>query len=193
MGKFDNISILILAAGSSKRLKEPKQLLRFNDDSLLRRAIKKSLELTENIYVVLGHRSELCQEDISDLKVKILYNDNYKKGMGSSISFGISNIQNSSNVLIMLCDQPLIPIDHYLNMIKKFNENNTIVCSKYNKQYAVPSIFPRSSFSSLLQLSGDKGAKSILNESEVEFILLKDEYAIDIDTPDDYKKLCKII
>ena len=187
MEKFNNLAILILAAGTSSRLGEPKQLLKVGEETLVQLTIKKALELSSNVRVVLGHKSDEIKNEIIEYPISIIINPKYKEGMGSSLAYGMSNFFEANKVLIMLCDQPLIPLTHYKKLIKKSLENeNLIICSKYQNKFAVPSIFPKKYFNILKELKGDKGARKFLEENPLDFVLLEDKYSMDIDTKKDY-------
>lgn len=183
MKKSKNLAIIILAAGTSSRLGKPKQLIKYKGESLLQIAVKKALKLSNNIFVVLGYEKEKCEEDIKDLNTKIVFNPNYIKGMGTSISCGIRYTRDFDNTLIMLCDQPLLPDEHFKSL-KDFIDNKTIIASLYkdNQNPTVPAIFPKKYYEKLLILDEDKGAKEILREEEVKPILIDKKYSIDIDT-----------
>ncbi|MGP2655505.1 nucleotidyltransferase family protein [Malaciobacter sp. WC5094] len=192
MEKFNNLTVLILAAGQSTRLKESKQLLTFKNESLLKIATKKAMILTSNILVVLGHNADKCINEIKGLNVEYKINNNYEEGMGSSLSFGISQISKTQKVLVMLCDMPLLPISHLKNLIKKSNEvKDMIICSKYNKSIGVPCVFPKEYIYTLKNLKGHEGAKKLIKEENYISIELEDSLAIDIDTKEDYIKLIK--
>lgn len=187
MEKSNNLAILILAAGTSSRLGEPKQLLKVGEETLVQLTIKKALELSSNVRVVLGHKSDEIIKEIIDFPISIIINSTYKEGMGNSISCGMFNFFESQKVLIMLCDQPLIPLNHYKKLIEKSSENkNLIICSKYQNKLAVPSIFPKNYFNMLKELKGDKGARKFFEENPLDFVLLEDKYSMDIDTKKDY-------
>ncbi|WP_121628517.1 nucleotidyltransferase family protein [Poseidonibacter antarcticus] len=187
MEKSNNLAVLILAAGTSSRLGEPKQLLKVGNETLIQIAVKKALKISSNVKVVLGHKNDEIKNEIIDFPISIMVNSNYKEGMGSSISYCIPYFLEFEKVLIMLCDQPLIPLNHYQKLIKKSSENkNLIICSKYQNRFAVPSIFPKIYFKMLENLKGDKGAKKFLEENPLDFVLLEDKYSIDIDTKKDY-------
>lgn len=183
MKKSKNLAIIILAAGTSSRLGKPKQLIKYKGESLLQIAVKKALKLSNNIFVVLGYEKEKCEEDIKDLNTKIVFNPNYIKGMGTSISCGIRYTRDFDNTLIMLCDQPLLTDEHFKSL-KNFIDNKTIIASLYkdNQNPTVPAIFPKKYYEKLLILDEDKGAKEILREEEVKPILIDKKYSIDIDT-----------
>ncbi len=191
MEKSINLAVLILAAGTSSRLGEPKQLLKLKGKTLINIAIEKAFELTSNVTVVLGHKNDEVKKEIENKNINILTNPNYDEGMGNTIAFGISNIKEKK-VLIMLCDQPLIPIEHYENLIKLSNENkDKIICSQYKNQYAVPTIFPKEYFEELKKLKGNKGAKQLFFKYEPISFTLDDKYSIDVDTKEDWQKLLK--
>lgn len=140
--KYD-LSILILAAGSSTRLGEPKQLLPVKGQTLLSYIVKKALNLSPYVNVVLGHEYSKCFNRIFRLPITCIHNKEYAKGMGSSISCGINKLDDTKPILIMLCDQPLIPLEHYEKLIQSYYEHdNKIVGSLYSSNITVPAIFP---------------------------------------------------
>eukprot|EP01029_Cantina_marsupialis_P007424 TRINITY_DN182389_c0_g1_i4.p1 TRINITY_DN182389_c0_g1~~TRINITY_DN182389_c0_g1_i4.p1 ORF type:complete len:199 (+),score=33.74 TRINITY_DN182389_c0_g1_i4:369-965(+) len=187
--KTNKLAIVILAAGKSSRLGEPKQLLKIDGETLLKNTVKKALTLSDDVKVVLGANSSLCKEQIKDFDVDILENKDFDSGMASSLKLGISSIKEKT-VLIMLCDMPLVPITHYEKLIEKYFENQElIVCSKYKNDFFVPAIFPYKYLDEFKKLSGDKGAKKIIMQNPKEFVLLDDKYSLDIDTKEDFKKV----
>lgn len=183
------LAIIILAAGKSSRLGLiTKQLLKYKGETLLKRACRKANELSNDIFVVLGHEKEACQKELKDSKVKILFNKDYEKGIGSSISYGISHTKNYENTLIMLCDQPFISKKHLQNL-KNSIDNDTIIATKYEhaNSSTVPAIFPKKYYEKLLELNEDKGAKSIIKNEKCIDVKLEKERSVDIDTNEDIK------
>lgn len=190
MEKSNNFAVLILAAGTSSRLGEPKQLLKIKDETLIHIAVKKALKLTNDVKVVLGHKSHEIMQEIKHFDISIAVNPNYEQGMGSAISFGMKDFSESKKVLIMLCDQPLIPLSHYNLLIKKSIENeDLIICSKYQDRFAVPSLFPKIYHKNLLELKGDEGARKLLKNNPIAYITLDDKFSVDIDTKEDFENL----
>lgn len=190
MQKSKNLAVLILAAGTSSRLGKAKQLLNYKNESLLKIAIKKALKISDNVFVVLGHKKEECLKEIEEFDINILYNEKYKLGIGSSISFGISHTKDFSNTMILLCDQPFLEFKH-LNILKNSINNKNIIATQYeqNTISTVPAIFPKEYCEELLKLKEDKGAKSILNKNICINIKLEKKQSIDIDTQEDLSKL----
>ncbi len=191
MEKSNDLAVLILAAGSSSRLGEPKQLLNYKGESLLKIIVKKALEISSNIFVVLGHEKEKCEEELKNFKnLNILYNENHKKGMGTSISLGIENTKYFENTMILLVDQPFLPLIH-LQVLKENIQNKSIIATSYgeNQKPKVPAIFPKIYYEELSKLDKDFGAKEILEKESCINIRLEKDFSIDIDTFEDMKFL----
>ncbi|MDD2267315.1 nucleotidyltransferase family protein [Sulfuricurvum sp.] len=185
-----NFAILILAAGTSKRLGFPKQLVKYKGATLLEHAVSTALFISPNVYVVLGYAYEECAKALDRLPVATLYNPNYAEGMGNTIAFGIEQLQNYKHVLIMLCDQPYIPMNHFLAMKDTMMQNpQSIISSYYNDQPGVPAIFPDETFSALALLRGDKGAKTLLSSFHSKYVSIESKYMMDIDSIEDLVKL----
>lgn len=188
MSKKD-LAILILAAGSSKRLGQAKQLVKYKNESLLEISVKKALRVTTNVFVVLGHEKQKCEKEISKYDVNILYNKNYEDGIGSSLSFGIENTKEYENTLVTLCDQPFIPLNHFFKLTKEIDKNK-IITTKYStsQNSTVPAIFPKKYYNELIKLNCDFGAKELLKNTCCCNIELDKSLAVDIDTIEDIYK-----
>lgn len=187
------IGIIILAAGESKRLGQPKQLLKFKNETLIRRAVKTAIQTkAEKAVVVLGANFEPVKNEISDLDCEIVFNENWKSGMSSTIKTGLEKMLETapeiSAAIISLCDQPLIESEHFDELIEKFSHTNKpIVSAFYKNKFAVPALFSKEIFPELLKLEGDRGARNLLNDDSenIEKIEMP-EAAFDIDTPEDF-------
>ena len=188
------ISILILAAGSSSRLGQPKQLVEFEGITLIERITHTALSVSEDVLVVLGANIELIKpklEAFSD-RINIIKNPDWQEGMGTSIRVGMENLASKSDaVIILLSDQPLISQVLLQNMMQTFaNKKFPIIACDYGGQLGVPILFGKSFFPELLKLKGEQGAKSFLKNypREIATVSFK-EGLFDIDTPEDLKKL----
>lgn len=191
MQNSKDLAVVILAAGISSRLGNiTKQLLVYKNETLLKIAVKKALEISKDVFVVLGYEKEKCKKELEDFDVNIIYNSNYKKGMGSTLSLGIKHTKEFNYTMIILCDQPFIPISHF-QALKENIQNENIIASLYekNKSAKVPAIFPKKYYDELLKLDADFGAKEILQKESCINIQLKKDFCIDIDTLEDMKFL----
>lgn len=199
MSKSQNIAILIPAAGASKRIGSPKQLLKWGNTTLIAHAIETAnASNVVDIFVVLGAYYDRIKPEIEPYTAQILKNENWEIGLGSSIAVGVNHIMNSGknykSVLIMLVDQPLI-VPFYLNaMISKFVDGkHEILATSYgNGKYGVPALFDKKYFKKLITLSDDQGAQDLIKQymkhvSSVDIVPL----ISDIDTEEDYDKIYK--
>jgi len=190
------VAILILAAGEGSRMGSVKQLLAVGNTNLLGTVLQNSLKSnTSGVYCVLGAHADKIRKNIQEFDVKVIMNDHWKEGLSSSIATGVSYIQENEPqidaVLIVLGDQPLVNLDYINQIISSYQKNSKfITASIYNGNFGVPAIFPRKWFDRLLSLTGDKGAKLLLNDERENIISIASENQLkDIDTPEDYKQL----
>lgn len=189
-------NIIILAAGASTRMGQPKQLLQYNEASLIQHAIDEALAAgAQKVLVVLGAGAEKISEQINKRQANILYNKNWEEGMASSIREGVQqSVLLSANVdavILMVCDQPYVNAALLRNIVSRHVESGKqIVASQYKDTLGTPVLFQKSFFPELLKLKGDTGAKAILmdNKDQVEPVRfpLGD---IDIDNQADYEML----
>ncbi|WP_400078469.1 NTP transferase domain-containing protein [Winogradskyella sp. R77965] len=188
-----NITILVLAAGSSTRMYTAKQLLPFGNTTLLGLVIENALNSDVNkAYCVLGANYKAVEKSISKYKIETIFNPEYKSGLSSSIVAGIQHISNQKfdAVLLLLGDQPFITTQYINSMIATYkNHEEKIVVSTYNKTYGVPAIISKTHFDELLKLQGDKGAKAFLNSNRQDIVSLDNANLVDIDTKEDYQEL----
>ncbi|WP_411895524.1 nucleotidyltransferase family protein [Winogradskyella sp. A2] len=186
-------AILILAAGNSKRMGTPKQLLKIGQTTMLGKVINNSLESRANsINVVLGANAKMIIPKLPE-SVNTMMNEKFENGLSSSINIGVKNLLDFDSILIALGDQPFVNANYFNEMIKVSAKNpDKIVASNYIKYNGVPAIFPKKYYSKLLELSGDQGAKKILNSNFNPVIVLKTPVnLVDVDTPHDYENINK--
>lgn len=185
-------AILLIAAGASKRLGSPKQLLLYKKQTLLQNTLAKLFALkTQNVCIVLGAYFDRIHPLIRHLPITIIRNNDWQEGMGSSISAGISHLRQEKHiekVLITLVDLPFFEAINYKNLLDIHASGITV--TKYTDNKGVPAVFDKTYFKELNALSGDKGAKSIIsaNKNDVKYYEPNIAY-FDIDTLSDYEKL----
>ena len=104
-----NTAIIVLAAGNSTRLGEPKQLLNFKNKTLLQHILDeaKSANL-DPVICVTGYEADRIAETIADTGITIVYNKQWKEGMGTGISAGIKQLLHADvdSVVLAVSDQP---------------------------------------------------------------------------------------
>jgi molybdenum cofactor cytidylyltransferase len=161
-----NTGIVILAAGGSARLGQPKQLLQFEGESLLKRIARVALESScDPVVVVLGAHADLCVVEVADLPLQIVQNENWVNGMASSIRAGLEALRafapHIDAVILLVCDQPHISAHLLDRLVSNCNSAETIVASQYADTLGVPALFTAAHFPELMNLRGDAGAKAL--------------------------------
>jgi molybdenum cofactor cytidylyltransferase len=189
--------IIILAAGASSRMQQPKQLLPFGNEFLLTHTIKEAQKSTLPVIVVLGANANEIEQKIKNLEVEIVVNNNWEKGLSSSIKAGlqkaIDNFAEMNNCILAVCDQPYISSLLFLELLdEKDRSGKNIVASAYSDTLGTPSLFDKKYFPELLQMEGDHGAKTLLKKYASEVASVKFEKGrFDVDTQKDYEEFLK--
>jgi molybdenum cofactor cytidylyltransferase len=190
------IGIVVLAAGGSRRMNgEPKQLLKFEGHSLIRRAAETAFAVAPgSVCVVLGANAESSRTEIAGLSVDIVVNPNWQQGIGSSIKTGIARLLDFAPdvdaAIITLCDQPLITPTAVQRLIDSYTQTLApVAAAEYEGTIGVPALFSSALFGKLLELSGDTGAKTVIRNSPVVEKVAMPEAALDIDTNQDLQRL----
>ena len=188
-----SIVAAILAAGTSSRLGQPKQLLKLDGESLIRRAARAVLEAqVERVLIIVGRDAALIEAQLSDLSVEIVVNSDWSEGMASSVRAAVAALANSSHgdgLLLTPCDLPLLSSAHLRALVEKYqSENAPIVASRYNETLGAPLIIARELWPELLELRGDVGARRVIARHEASFIEWP-QGAFDVDTRADWEKL----
>ncbi len=190
------IPVLLLAAGSSTRMGQPKQLLPWGNTTLIEHQIRSLIKTGNPVNVILGFSANLIIPLIENYTVNIFNNNEWERGMGSSISFGIlqiiSKYPGADGVLISLLDQPLVPTSYFKKMSEMFQPGfRQILVSKSDAGWTgVPVLFDKCYFKDLSELRKDEGAKKIIQQHEENVIILEGgEIMDDIDSPESYKQL----
>ncbi|TVZ59493.1 molybdenum cofactor cytidylyltransferase [Flavobacteriaceae bacterium MAR_2010_105] len=193
---MSKIAILILAAGGSSRMGQPKQLLKWGKNSLLGHTIENVLKTnTHEIIVVLGANFNSVKQEIKNYQVTILNNKDWSQGLGTSIAYGVHYLLESSSsvdgVLIVLADQPFVDRDYLEKMMTSFSSSRKqILATAYDDDIqGVPVLFDASYFEELSKLTGDVGAKQCIKRHQL-FVktLVPPVKNVDLDTLEDYEK-----
>lgn len=191
-----DIPVILLAAGSSSRMGQPKQLLLWGEQTLIEHQLTRLIALARPVFVVLGAHADLILPVVSRLPVNVVVNTNWESGMGSSVACGIARLEqaepNAEGTLITLVDQPLVPAKHYNKLLETFvpGSQQIIASTSAEGWTGVPAIFDKRYFGELKNLRGEKGAKTIIQNypSRITKVFCS-EIIKDIDTLEAYQKL----
>ena len=178
---------------------QSKQLLKVNGKSLLYKSVKAVADCKAgNVVVVLGNNFESHKTEIKNFfSVEIIENREWQKGMGNALKCGLSYLLKKdpklNQVLICVCDQPLLSTEHLQNIISTAkNCEESIVASYYSTTAGVPGLFKSNFFDQLLSIHDQDGAKSIVqkNLNKVKTVDFPGG-EIDLDTWSDYETFLK--
>ena len=188
------IKKILLAAGKSERFGEKNKLSEIvNGKPIINNILDTLLEIfdTSELTIIVGHEQKIIKNLINNEKIKILENINYKKGIGTSISLAVKNLETDiKGVMIIPADMPYITSKDLMNLENKFWEYNCekVIIPQYNSKTGNPVILPRIYFDTLKNLKNDFGAKSLIAKKDI--ISLKTGFGtiLDIDTRDELDK-----
>ena len=189
------ISAILLAAGQSKRMVgENKLAKKIQGVPLIKHSVKNILAASiDELISVLGYQKEIIEKLIDkNNKIKFVFNKDFESGMASSIKTGLDNLSEKTEAFfICLGDMPMVNHDIYNQLIKS-KDNNEIIVPNYKRQQGNPVLFNKSMKGKIMNITGDVGAKKILELNKDKILNLEiDEQSITkgFDTQDNFNSL----
>ncbi len=192
------VGAIILAAGKSIRMGEPKQLLRLRESTVLGTTVAniRGVGLDE-VILVLGSFAEAIQQQFPPSAfegLKVVVNQAYGQGMASSLREGLSALHPRIDAaLIVLADQPFIRPETFGQIVHQYHRSNAqIVIPTYKGSRGNPVLLDRSVFPEVMALSGDIGCRAIFGSHPEGIVKVEvDDVGIllDIDNKADYERL----
>ena len=150
---------VVLAAGASRRLGEPKQLLVIGGETLLERAVRTARQAgCSPVVVVLGAEAERIRERCDLGGAQVIENPEWPDGMASSVRAGVEAARHADGIVLMTCDQPAVTAEH----LRAVMASGEVMASAYSGRRGVPAYFPETNFPALMKLAGDSGARELL-------------------------------
>lgn len=143
---------------------------------------------------VIGHDVETVLGAVAAAPGFVVVNENYEKGLGSSIAVAARTCQKYADaILLLLADQPRITAEHLQSLVDEWTgADDEIVATAFAETLGPPVLFPSATFSALTSLSGDQGARAILRDRLFSIKTVRFEAAaVDIDTPADLASLLR--
>lgn len=185
-------ALILLAAGDSRRMGRPKQLLPIGGKPLLRHVAEAALASPATpVIVVLGAQAEEVGLSLRSLAVHPVVNVGWTEGMGSSLRVGMEMLASlapgSQGVVIALADQPGFSREHVERLLEIHRSSGrSIVAARHAGQLMPPAFFAASHFAELRNMSGDAGARMLFRRHADKLAAMEADGLPDLDTPEDY-------
>ena len=189
------VSAIVLAAGESKRMDRKKEILPIAGEPMIRIVLRKLLESRkiDEVIVVLGHRADevgAALSGVTDERLELVGNRRFAEGMGTSLAQGVSACSwGTDAIVVALADAPFFRLRDVESLIDSHASEGGIVVPVFQGRRGHPVVFDSRYREELEQLSGDAGARHILERSEEdirEVALDDDGFLVDVDDPEDY-------
>lgn len=196
------IAGLVLAAGLSRRLGQPKQLLRLGGRTLVNWPLAALRDVgVDPLVLVIGHREEEVMRAIDVRDVRVVVNPRFVEGLSTSLKFGILSIATLcpevQGALVLAGDQPLVGPELLRALIDEFDRGtHPIVATAHADHTGVPMLLGRDSWPLLDLIGEDQGARALLRARSdlVSTVAASDErMALDVDTMADYQRLLALV
>ncbi len=191
------VTALVLAAGSSKRLGQPKQLLPYGKTTLLGAVLERAEESEDldEVLLVLGNAAEAVRASVTLHRARAVYNPEFGEGCAASYRTGLASTDSRAGaVMILLGDQPGLSAEAIHQVAESWRqEGGKIVLASYLGRRGHPLIFDRQLFPELEQLHGDKAAWKLTDQHPdwVREVELGQPMPADVDTRADYEALAQ--
>jgi len=184
---------IILAAGGSERLGQPKQLLDWCGEPFVVQVVQNALTAgLAPIFVVTGSDSEAIQDVLASLPVTCVYNPDWAKGQSTSMKVGLAALpERCDRVMFLLSDQPQVSPILIRQLIERHNSQRmAITAPLVQGQRGNPVLFERETFGALLTIEGDRGGRAVFSKFKVDYVPWMDRRDIyDVDREADIAKL----
>jgi len=202
---------IVLAAGESRRMGQPKQLLDYHGQPFVRAAAATALAAgLSPVIVVTGANAEAVEAAVRDLPARIIRNRDWPKGQGSSIRAGLADLTQpppslrdtspksfgygggrEGAAIFLLADQPQVTTAVLRALVERHSQDLApVVAPLVRGQRANPVLFDRLTFPALLKLSGDLGGRALFSQYPPAYLPWHDEsLLVDADRPEDLEKL----
>jgi molybdenum cofactor cytidylyltransferase len=184
---------IILAAGASMRMGQPKPLLMWRGESFIRRIARTALGAgLSPVVIVVGEHTAEIRAAVADLPVTLIHNPDWEAGQSTSVRCGFRSLPDTiGSAIFLLADQPHIPIE----LVKALSDRHAqalspIVAPLIDDRRGNPVLFDRVTFAELQLLTGDVGGRAVFAKHPIAYVPWHDaDLLLDVDTPEDYQRL----
>ena len=193
----ERIAVILLAAGASRRMGRPKQLLKFRGEAMIERLTRLACALPARpVVLVLGARAARITDEVTfHSEAELVVNPDWKAGMSTSVRAGLRRAlaidPDLGGALFMVVDQPFVDEVLLRRLLDGYRRTHApIVAARYDDRPGVPALFDRTLFPELEALVGDRGARPLFDRHRTTLQTVPfPRGRFDLDTPEDYRKL----
>jgi molybdenum cofactor cytidylyltransferase len=187
------ISAIVLAAGAATRFGRTKQVERLRGKPLAQHAVDAAAGAgVDEIIVVLGHDAELVSSTIHlPGAARAVVNRDHSNGMAGSLALGLRALNDRSDAaVVLLADQPGIRSDHVVALVRLYGDTGAPIVRIRFRDAPGPALFARSVWPEVEALTGDTGARVLLDAQpeRVSWVALDEDAPRDVDVPEDLDK-----
>ena len=181
------IAGIVLAAGESKRMGRPKQLIDLGGRTMLQWVVDAAIESAlDQVYVVIGCEADRVKASLAGWQVEFVLNEGYREGLGSSVRVGMAALPaGATAAMFLLADQPGVTAELIDTLLARSISTN-IVAPLASGRRANPIVFGSHWFAELARCSGDSGGRTIVEVHPEALLLVETDADLrDVDTPQD--------
>lgn len=187
------IAAMILAAGASTRMGRNKVLIEIEGQTLLRRAVLRSLAAgVDPVLVVIGHEAERVRRELDGLACRAVLNPEHARGMNTSLSAGVGALPpEASAAVVLLADMPLVDEAMIRAVVERHAATGApLVTARYGDVTAPPTLYARSLFPELLGGEGEGRGREVVrrHRAEAAWVDFAPALLADLDVPDDLRR-----
>jgi molybdenum cofactor cytidylyltransferase len=191
------IVAVILAAGLSRRLGRPKQLLDWHGVPLVRHSTQTMIDAgVDRVGVIIGHQAAHVRLALAGLPVDLTMNPDFADGQGSSVACAArwALVQQADALVVGLCDQPLLQSTHVQQIIAAWQVSQPVVLvPRVHQQPTNPVVWSHTLFGELSTLTGEQGGRLLFQRGvaiPTWYDMQEPKLLEDIDSEEDYQRLC---
>ena len=189
------VAAVILAAGESRRMGQPKLLLPWRDGCVLDAVLAAvSAAPFDDAVLVSGAYRELVEEVAAYHGIRCVFNPDYASGQSTSLIAGLNALPDDTAAAFILADQPGLNDALLRRLIEAYRQSGAPILQPRTLQGRAghPVLFAPALFAELRALSGDVGGRPVLqaHKNEIQYLLADDDGIWqDLDTPEEYRLL----
>jgi molybdenum cofactor cytidylyltransferase len=192
----ERVAGVILAAGAAIRLGQPKQLLAWRGEPLIRHVVKAAAEAgLWPLKIVTGAYADQIGAALQGLPGEFVHNAGWETGQASSVIAGVESLPPTCGAAIfLLADQPQVPATLLRSLVARHAQTMaSLVAPMVDGRRANPVLFDRRTFNNLRKLEGDTGGRPLFARYQAEWLPWHDSsLLLDVDTKQDYQRLLEL-